>query len=73
MELVIQHFPDADKPTILFGFSNEYFSQAVYLRIDTDPLKCVEMANGIHEQFVAACGAAVTAYNERKAARKAKG
>lgn len=73
MEIVIQHYPDADKPTIVFGFTSPEFSQCVYLRVDSDPLECVKMANQIHEQFLAACGAAVTAVNERKAARKAKG
>lgn len=72
MELVIDVYPGQKKPTIVFGFHDGTFSQCVYLQVDSDPLEVVKMANGIHEQFVNAAAAAVKAFNEEKAARKAK-
>ena len=65
IEIVIDPVPNTPTPTILIGFHNGEFSQAVYLQVDTDPLKCVEMANNLAEAFVNACGAAVKAHKEK--------
>lgn len=63
-QMTIAPYPGAPVPTIVFGFTSGDFSQCVYLQVDEDPLKCVEMANDIAEAFVAACGAAVKAHKE---------
>ena len=64
IEITIDHVPNAPTPSILIGFHANNFSQAVVLTVDSDPLACVEMANNIHEQFVAACGRAVSAHKQ---------
>lgn len=64
MEMVITPYPNADKPTIVFGFHDGRFSQCVYLTVDEDPLEVIKMANGIHEEFVNAAAAAVKAHKE---------
>jgi hypothetical protein len=66
MEIVIEPHPNTDKPTIIFGFTDEDFSQCVYIRVDTDPLKVLEMGNAIIDKFVAASAAAVKAHKEAK-------
>jgi hypothetical protein len=58
-QVTIDHVENAPVPTILIGFSSPDFSQAVYLAVDSDPLKCVEMANQLAQQFIDACGRAV--------------
>jgi hypothetical protein len=60
IEITIDHMSGTPTPTIVFGFSTKEFSQCVYLQVDSDPLKCVEMANQMHDAFVAACGRAVS-------------
>lgn len=59
VQVTIDHVPDAPVPTILMGFASNEFSQCVYLAVDSDPLKCVEMANQLAQQFIDACGRAV--------------
>jgi hypothetical protein len=66
MEMVVSVVDGTPVPTILFGFHDQNFSQAVYIQVDEDPLKCVEMANHIHEQFIAACGESVKRHNAAK-------
>lgn len=73
MELIIDVFPNPDAPMIVFGFHSAEFSQCVYMRVDEDPLKCVEVANGIYEQFVAACGKAVREYAHSENSSRDKG
>lgn len=67
MELSITHATDAEFPTVVFGFFSPEFSQCVYLRVDGDPVKVVQMANQIHEGFVNAAAAAVKLHRERDA------
>jgi hypothetical protein len=59
IQMVISPVVGSNPPQIMFGFHDDTFSQAVYLHVDPDPLKCVEMANHLAETFVASCGAAV--------------
>lgn len=63
-QVTIEPVFTAPGPTIVMGFSNETFSQAVFINVDPDPLKVIEMANQIAEQFINACAAAVKPYNE---------
>lgn len=65
MELSITHATDAEHPTVVFGFFSPEFSQCVYLRVDGDPVKVIQMANQIHEGFVNAAAAAIKSHKER--------
>lgn len=67
IQVVVDHVENAPRPTILMGFSSDTFSQAVFLSVDEDPLKCVEMANDLAKQFVDACGRAVTSWKNSNA------
>lgn len=66
MEMVIQHHPGGDRPTIVIGFHSPEFSQCVYLSVSKNPLECEQMASAFYEQFLAACGAAVREFKDRK-------
>lgn len=68
MELTISAMPNTDKPTVLFGFHNEDFSQCVYLVVDPDPIACLKMASDIGDSFIEACGIAVKAHKDKVAA-----
>lgn len=66
-QITIEPIFTAPGPTIVMGFSNETFSQAVFINVDRDPLNVVAMANQLAEQFVNACAAAVKPYNQENA------
>lgn len=67
IEVVISPVANAPRPTILMGFTDSTFSQAVYLSVDEDPLQCVEMANQIAQKFIDACGEAVKGWKAANA------
>lgn len=61
IEVHITANPDqnADKPTIVFGFAGEGFSQAVILTAPEDPTEAVKNADVIYKAYIDACGTAV--------------
>ncbi len=57
--LTIAAHPTSDSPTVIFGFSNEMFSQAVYITVSSDPLENVKFADELYAAYLNAASEAV--------------
>jgi hypothetical protein len=57
--LTIAPHPTSDSPTVIIGFSNEMFSQAVYITVSSDPIDNVKFADEFYAAYLKAAGEAV--------------
>lgn len=53
-------------PQIIFGFTSEQFSQAVYLDASLNAADAVQAADALYKGYLEACGAAVKAWAAKK-------
>lgn len=71
MDLTIAAFPNApeDKAIVVFGFSSDEFSQAVYMQVPDDVQQCIAYADELYKNFIQACADAVKAKKNAQAVK----